>query len=684
MRVRQSRHNLRAFAGTLLAGVLLALGWAGTPTAHAEDQLNPVQVELTAVTPSTLGPDDTLSVSGTITNTSDQAIGIPQVLLWRSEAPLRSRPDLDAAVASEQTSPVGSRVVEPGSFTEDLGEQFGAGATSTFTVSAPVSALGFDTEGAAYLVGVQMRGIYEGQNQTVGRARTLVPFGEADPVELTTAIELSSRPSLTADGIFADSHLETELAPDGRLSALLAAASRKGVSVLIDPALLRQVRAMTGEYRVQTENGLANGTQQANAKAWLEDYEALDGDRWRLPYAQPDLLALTTHEKPDLLKASAAAGKLDADTAKLPLAVVAADGEADESSLMLAATLEPRVFFLSDPQTPAPFGTSPLAPETTLINHVDAYLGGGPGPAQEDTTLQARQRLLSELFLVTDPASRVLLVDSAEAAGAIATLDAPWLTRIDLDETLPDEAPPWPGDLDADREPGEQTRAPLSAEQIDKARKLAETYGVVADLQDDSKAIEAKAAAAIASAISAWWRGLEENSGRLVDAELTELREQLNGTSVRLSANPQVVMAGRDGQFPISVTNDLDMAVTVQVVFIADNPQRLQIPKITDVEVGAGQSVTLNAAPHASSNGTYAVEAQLRTTGGEDIGKAEDIVVQANNVGKAGWILVIGSGVILIGGTVLRIRQVRRGESARGDELDNDEIDATGSTTEVG
>lgn len=683
VRFRRSQRLSRLFLAAVLAGLVLVLGWAGTPAAQAEDGMNPVQIELTALTPSALGPGDTLSINGTITNISGQSIGIPQVLLWRSEAPLRTRQDLDAALFSEEISPVGSRVIEvPTAYTEDLGEQLAAGASATFTVSASVDVLGFDVDGAAYLVGAQMRGVYEGRNQTVGRARTLVPFGKTDPVTLTTVVQLDSRPSLVEDGVFADAHLEEELAADGRLRVLLSAAAGRDVSVLIDPALLEQVRAMTGPYRVRTDEGLIDGTQQANARAWLTDYQALTGDRWRLPYAQPDLLALTTHAKPKLLKATAAAQKSDADTAKLPLAVVAADGQADRAVVKLAATLNPRALLLSDPGTSATFGKTSAAPDATLVNYDAAYLGGGPGPAPLDTALQTRQRLLSELFFADEPRSRVLLLDSVPAARAFASLDASWLERADLAAAIPAEAEPWPGDLDAPPPPGLQSTGPLSAEQLSQAQKLADTYAVVADLQDDSEAVKTVAAKATASAISSWWRRLDDESSRLVAEKVKGLRQQLNGTSVRLSANPQVVMAGRDGQFPISVTNDLSVAVTVQVVFTADNPQRLQIPKTKTFEVGPGESVTLNAAPHASSNGTYAVQAQLETTSGEAIGKAKAITVSASNVGKAGWILVIGAGVVFIGGTVLRIRQVRRGAS-RSDALTGVDFDASGSTTKV-
>lgn len=683
VRFRHSQRLSHPFLAAVLAGLVLVLGWAGIPAAQAEDGVNPVRIELTALTPSTLGPGDTLSISGTITNTSGADIATPQVLLWRSEAPLLTRQDLDAALVSEQTSPVGSRVIEvPTAYTEDLGEVFAAGASATFTVSASVDVLGFNADGAAYLVGAQMRGVYEGRNQTVGRARTLVPFGNADPVTLTTVVQLDSRPSLIEDGVFVDGHLEEELAAEGRLRQLLSAASGKDVSVLIDPSLLEQVRAMTGKYRVRTDEGLVDGTQQANAKAWLADYQALTGDRWRLPYAQPDFLALTTHEKPKLLKATATAQKSDPDTAKLPLAVVAADGQADRAVVKLAATLDPRALLLSDPATAAPFGESSAAPDATLVNYDPAYLSGGPGPEPLDTALQARQRLLSELFFADAPRSRVVLLDSVPAARAVATLDASWLKRADLDTAIPAQPEPWPGDLDAPPPPGLQSTGPLSAEQLSQAQKLADTYAVIEDLQEDSKAVETVAAKAVAGAISSWWRGMDDDSGRLVAEQVKSLRQQLNGTSVRLSANPQVVMAGRDGQFPISVTNDLKVAVTVQVVFTADNPQRLQIPKIKPFKVGAGESVTLNAAPHASSNGTYAVQAQLETTSGESIGKAKAITVSASNVGKAGWILVIGAGVVFIGGTVLRIRQVRRGES-RGGALAGAGPDVTGSTTEV-
>jgi hypothetical protein len=65
----------------------------------------------------------------------------------------------------------------------------------------------------------------------------------------------------------------------------------------------------------------------------------------------------------------------------------------------------------------------------------------------------------------------------------------------------------------------------------------------------------------------------------------------------------------------------------------------------------------------AEANGTVPVTAQLTTMSGTPVGRPITIQVTATQAGTTGWIIVLISGPVLIGGVALRIRQVARERS---------------------
>lgn len=662
---RSDQHAFRApWVARLLLALLLCLGWiapGATPaTRAAADNGGPVRVELTELTPATMSKDSTLKIAGRITNTSDQTITSPQVLLWRDLAPITSREQLNDTLASPANLPIGARIASdkyPNAYTQNLPAELAPKQSLEFSVSAPAEAFGFTAKDALYLVGVHVRGVFDQQNQTVGRARTLVPYetGNDQTVPVTDVVTLSSRPSL-AEGVFSDDHLSGELADGGRLDALLDAASAPGVSVAIDPATLDEVEAMTQPYRVRGEGGtVVDGTGQDVARDWLSRWEALSGDRWRLPWASPDIASMAHNDQRDLVGYAARATTAESGTDDLPTLVVPAGGGVDAATLRVATTFEPDAVLAAGLAAPV------VADGDLRLVNIDATaFGGGPGPDPVNTAVQIRQRMLADTMVAALAGSKapiVRVIDTTAAARAVQETDSDHVRSRTLSDLLAatsatkSDPPSYPEALRA---------AELTPLQLTEADELAHAYRASADLQVDSDAVKAAADRAVGRATSSWWRGMDKSSRRWVRAQADALQEQLGGADVRILPPRPFVMAGRDGLFPITITNKLDVPVKVSVKFTADNPQRLRIPSLTEITVGPGESVTRNIAPHATANGTYLVRAQLTTSSGISIGRAASITVQASNIGKAGWIIVVGSGIVLLGGTVLRIRQVRR------------------------
>ena len=121
-----------------------------------------------------------------------------------------------------------------------------------------------------------------------------------------------------------------------------------------------------------------------------------------------------------------------------------------------------------------------------------------------------------------------------------------------------------------------------------------------------------------------------------------------------------VVMGDRANQFPATLTNGLTVPVTVGVRFTSDAPQRIRVPDLEPQVIPPGESITVNITPEAAANGVALVQAQPVTAGGVALGKSTTIEITATDFGRVGWIIILVSGAVLLGGTAWRIRAVRR------------------------
>ena len=120
------------------------------------------------------------------------------------------------------------------------------------------------------------------------------------------------------------------------------------------------------------------------------------------------------------------------------------------------------------------------------------------------------------------------------------------------------------------------------------------------------------------------------------------------------------MLSSSSNSLPATITNHLDQAVTVRIAFVSENPQRLSVPETPDITVPAGETVTAEFTAHAHTNGSVNVTAHLETPQGRPIGASQQITLRATSFGRVGWIIVILSGVVFMGATAIRIRQVQR------------------------
>lgn len=131
-------------------------------------------------------------------------------------------------------------------------------------------------------------------------------------------------------------------------------------------------------------------------------------------------------------------------------------------------------------------------------------------------------------------------------------------------------------------------------------------------------------------------------------------------SAIEFSAASSFVMGERTSEFPTTITNRSGLPVHVRVVFRSDNPLRLAVPDSELVTVAPGEAMTLRVSPEAAANGITTVHAQLQGREGTRLGAPVDIEITATEFGRVGWLIIIVSGIVVLGGTVWRIRTVQR------------------------
>ena len=661
------------------AGLLLAAVPAPTP-AYAEEPVALVRITLKSITPALPTRDGQITLTGTATNITPERIFRAQAYFWRNQAPITDREGFDQALGSASNEPLGSRIVDGyQNLYEETDPYLEAGETDAFTLTVDVDALQLSPTDGVYLMGVHV--LQNNAPVAVGRARVFVPVVETSPTEqlrMTSLVTFSSRPSLVRTGVLADDHLAREVAPNGRLSKLLAVADADNLSFAVDPALLDDLQTMAGGYLVlDGDGGTIAGTGAADAARWLGGFAALQGrrDGYRLLYGSPDLAALVHDGQQSAIRAAAAASRRVELTRNLPLLVLPTGGRADEATAVAASDLKPKAIVLSDRSAAGsgPLLTGPGA--APILSFSPAVSGGGPGPDPRDTAVQLQQRLLAETWIeATSTADgtargRVRLITTAnQATRAYAGVDAPWLTSSPLSTLLQSRPAVWSEEYVY---PAAVRDGELTSSQLRSLRRFNATQRTFTDLLVDGKQAKATGGSAVARAASGAWRH-QDRARQAFLAPQQAAVDALVVHGVQIRSLPKVSTIDQEGVvFPITVRNTLppgtnpdDNAIRARLVFTSDNDQRLTIKPIELPLIRAQNSVTVDAEVTARANGIVPVTAQLLTETERRVGQPIQLEVQVTQNGTTGWLIALGAGVVLIGSTALRIRTVAK-ERAR-------------------
>ncbi|MDU0301486.1 DUF6049 family protein [Streptomyces sp. PAL114] len=720
--------------GALLAGAPLVAGLLQLPAASPAGAAVPaapraasddgsVAVSVDSLTPSAPTEDDTVTVSGTVTNKGKRTVTDASVGL-RVGPLLDTRSSIDrvAKNAGDVDSPLGAEI--DGKYSEKF-PKLTPGVSQPYSISVPANALDLGDDGV-YELAVSLAGETSDEpwEHTLGVRRTFLPWQPEDAgtrTKTTFMWPLISTVHMTAETgsdeeqtpVFHDDELAAEISPGGRLDRMVALGKDLDVTWVIDPDLLASVEAMTTRYEVPGETADDNnvvGGHQAVAKRWLTEVQkaVTDKEVVALPFGDPDLASLAhrgtsvTGSLRHLREATdVAAGTVESILHVKPTTDFAwpVEGAVDPSVIKVSTSAgADKVIARSDTfeegrdLTYTPTAPRPIGGGTTAVvadGRLSTAFRGDMTKAS--TSTQAVQRFLAQsltLALQTDRPRSVVVApqrtpsatQAQTMAEAISALqDSTWSQPQDLTAAAKSKPDPAAGtDVpSASSYPSSLRRQelPKSAfEQIARTQDKLDRFKVI--LSDQSRVVT-PFGRALNRGMAASWRGRPEEAA-IYRSGVESYLDGLSG-QVRLIEKSETKLSGRSATIPVTVQNNLVQGVEHLVLRLSStNPTRLEIDgnayEEQPVAVSGGHSQSVKFTTSANANGRATVVAQLYTQDGRPYGQPVTFDVKVTEI-TATVMLVIGGGVLLLVLAGFRMYTQRKHAAAREAEEQDEAAD---------
>jgi len=152
---------------------------------------------------------------------------------------------------------------------------------------------------------------------------------------------------------------------------------------------------------------------------------------------------------------------------------------------------------------------------------------------------------------------------------------------------------------------------------------------------------------------------------------------------VQMIASTKILLAGRSGETPVSVQNNLGQPVQVQVTAITPPGSQLQVNTLGQLLTvqGGGKTGTVPIRVSSNTLGTATVQLQLATRNGAPLtwaGTEQSLSVEVTRFGRSLLIMIGGALGILVLTSAYRLRR-KRLAGARNSGSADDTADAGGA-----
>jgi hypothetical protein len=707
---------------TLLALAPLAVGLAPQSALADDASTLPIQVSLATLRPVAPQPDDTLVLTGTLHNVSDEPVSSLALQLELSPDRVGSRSEFDAFAADPAGDLDGLLPIFGTTPTAAAQSTLGPGATEPFRLSLVLdenerNELLLSDSWQVRELGISVTGAAALGTGAVGQLRTFLPWaprntvGNGVPTRVAWVWPLVDQPHRAASGVWFNDTLAPQIGPAGRLGGLLAAGnvaedqsplghnpSTTNVPLpwAIDPMLVSDVSAMTSGYRVQTPTGLKPGTGTETAKQWLPALQTAttrsDAEVIPLPYADPDLVAGVRGGFATAMGVASTTGQaLLQRTLGNPTLLTYGwpyDGVTNQRTVNAMLSYGDSALVLSDTALPVSGGAPAETPSAHVLmstsdgdvsallsdSGLDADVNGGVGnPHGSRLSLQ---QFLSETLMIQNegpsPPARDFVITPARrwapspsyAAALLAdTGKVPWIQPVSLSSV---ERSPVSTAVQRDplSYPASARRAELSLPYLARVGGVRDSIADFSSiLQDGSDQIPSYTVAT-EQTLSSAWRGQPLMANHQLIVLSNAVQSQMRQVRIATNRNSYVTLTSHGGNVPVTISNNLSTPVRVTVQ-VAPN-QRLtfsQNGRVPDVVVPAHQLTEVHVHADAKTSGVFPVKVQLLTPTNARYGPEVPLFVRSTAYGTITLVITGAAAAALMIAVVIRLS--RRALAAR-------------------
>lgn len=678
----------------------------------------PLLITIDQLTPGEVPERGPVSVSGTVVNRDVEAWTNIRLYPFINAGddcangtcppPITTTAGLVEAAASDPETVVGARIPEVSATIEELAP----GEVQTYSIQVPRRLLPVATPGV-YWFGVHALGASgETEDDLVadGRARTFLPYvprgrdGVKGKVDTAVVVPLRYRIRHAENGRLIGARAwEAAFESTGELGAPLqfgAAAVGKPVTWLIDPAVADAVRRLRrgnpprdlgpetadGGDAEETATDAADGEPEGNeeqalspvaiaAGEWLDSLEVqLQGEEvLALPYGDLDMSAtpdrmpelypisrervgdvLSSWETPTSPVVASPGGYLD------PSAI---DDIDDDSTLLITDRMFDPENYRKGPPVVGEYADHTIAPTSY------GAATGGPGPEPRLGPVAFRQRVLAEAAVrLVSPGRRhpliVLVprtVDSQSGASFWTGLNASWVNLTTVADAT--DRPSTVVEPDSLAYPPDQETAELPFNVFTEAEALIAAGRTLQNLLIDVDTTAAEVRDEALTGASYHFRTDPDLAADRLARSRSWIDRKLNRIGV--DGPPAVTLSSDDGTFAVTVTNDLERAVTV----------RLAAESVDDeVTVDVGDTIVLAAAPspgqpsrttiqldtHTRGNGVHNVTISVTDVDGTPLGSSVEVPIRSGQVSEVIWVIIgAGVGILFLAIALRLVRRIR-------------------------
>jgi hypothetical protein len=662
-------------------------------------------VVIDSVSPQVAKPDSTVTITGTISNTSHRSLADVSVVLRSSASALASRSDLASYAAGSLNvdTPVGTPAV--------VGSALAPGVTTGWKLSLSVHSIGISQFGV-YPLAVQA---VDASGATVGIERSYLPYwpgakaaGVSKPLRIAWIWPLINPPAQGVCTALTSNSLASSLATGGRLSTLLSIGSQYAdqadLTWAVDPGLLSSVSTMTRSYRVGASTDCSGGTAHpasAAASQWLSGVRSAagDGQLFTTPYDDVDVAALTHQGLDSDLRTAYTQGRSTAKTllgtSYQPSSIAwPADGLADSSVLgnlavngvdtvVLASSEMPATGSVFTPDdavtsTPTPAGTTMkvLLADSTLTSVLGSATASSATTSTAGSAFATSQRFLAETAMIEaeDPQeARSVVVAPPQGWDPPATTatdllndttSTPWLSPDTLSGLAASatsssqaqrQAPP-----DNQISSSELTGAYLK--QVGALDTGLRSYKSI--LAQPTSTYLSRLTAGVAATESSAWRGSTANrdAGTAMLKRVSGYLSQVD-QKVQIINSGRVTLVGSSGSLPVSIENRLSVAIKVRLQATEQPNSRLTVTGYTPkglITVGAGQTETVRVSVKSGGVGNTTMDLRLYGQDGRPLPNGPvTLSVQSTQFGNTLLIIIFAALGVLVLTAIARA--IRRG-----------------------